>query len=157
MGQVDAFLKVPRPDGSKENLGLLQLDEPCLNQSKKSYLDLLIRQFYKGKRKNHNQSIHSIENAHKKQKEVAGWVADVEQVQKKKQAPSVFYSNKMPEIDHLMQVYRENITKEIGRDSGGQALTFQKSEIPLETLTEALCGVVGIPVHKQQQGFFFIK
>ena len=146
---------MPRPDNSNENLGLLQLDEPCLNQSKKSYLDLLIRQFYKGKRKNHNQNIHSIENAHKKHKEVAGWVADVEQVQKKKQAPSVFYSNKMPEIDDLMQVYQDNITKEIGKDSGGETLTYQKSEIPLETLTQALCGVIGIPVHGDQQSIFF--
>ena len=77
VGEVDAFLKVPKPDATKEHLGLLQLDEPCLNQSKRSYLDLLIRQFYKGRRKNHEQSIHSINNAHKKQKEVAGWINDV--------------------------------------------------------------------------------
>ena len=151
MGEVAAFLKVDKPDDTKEELGLVKLDEPCLNQSKRSYLDLLIRQFYKGKRKNHQQNIHSIENAHKKQKEVAGWVNDVEQVQKKKQAPSVFYSNKMPEIDQLMQVFQENITKDIGMDSGGDALTYQKSDIPLEVLTEALCGVIGIPVHKDDE------
>jgi intraflagellar transport protein 46 len=151
VGEVDAFLKVPRPDGSKENLGLMQLDEPCLNQSKRSYLDLLIRQFYKGKRKDHEQNIHSINNAHKKQKEVAGWINDVENVQKKKQAPSVFYSNKMPEIDRLMQVYDKNIIDDVGRESNGEVITYEKSEIPLETLTKAVCGVVGIPVHEEEQ------
>lgn len=151
VGEVDAFLKVPKPDGSKENLGLLQLDEPCLNQSKRSYLDLLIRQFYKGRRKDHHQNIHMIQNAHKKQKEVAGWISDVEQVQRKKQAPSVFYSNKMPEIDQLMQVFPENTADRIGKESSGEALSYQESDIPLETLAKALCGVVGIPVHGQSR------
>lgn len=151
VGEVDAFLKVPRPDGAKETLGLEQLDEPCLNQSKRSYLDLLIKQFYKGKRKDHHQHIHSIENAHKKQKEVAGWVSDVEQVQKKKQAPSVFYSNKMPEIDQLMQLFPENAAEQMGTGAGGDALGYQKSDIPLDTLAKALCGVIGIPVHQESR------
>ena len=46
VGEVDAFLKLPRPDGLKESLGLERLDEPALNMSKKSYLDLLIKEFY---------------------------------------------------------------------------------------------------------------
>lgn len=55
----------------------------------------------------------------------------------------------MPEIDDLMQVFQHNITKDIGNESNGDTLTYQKSEIPLETLTQALCGVIGIPVHGQ--------
>lgn len=32
VGEVDAFLKIPKPDGSQtENLGLIDLDEPKLN------------------------------------------------------------------------------------------------------------------------------
>ena len=151
VGEVDAFLKVPKPDATKEHLGLLQLDEPCLNQSKRSYLDLLIRQFYKGRRKNHEQSIHSINNAHKKQKEVAGWINDVENVQKKKQAPSVFYAQKMPDIDNLMQVFDEKITGEMGCEDSGETIAYQESEIPLEMLTKAVCGVVGIPVHGEEE------
>ena len=48
VGEVDAFLKIPRPDKREEVLGLYILDEPALNMKKKSYLDLLIKEFYKG-------------------------------------------------------------------------------------------------------------
>jgi intraflagellar transport protein 46 len=41
VGEVDAFLKIPKPDASPETLGLIDLDEPKLNQSKKAKLDLI--------------------------------------------------------------------------------------------------------------------
>jgi intraflagellar transport protein 46 len=31
VGEVDAFLKPPRPDKMSEGLGIFRLDEPCLN------------------------------------------------------------------------------------------------------------------------------
>ena len=154
IGEVDAFLKTPRPDESKEILGLEKLDEPCLNQSKRSYLDLMIKQFYKGKKKLHNQTIHSIQNAHKKSKEVAGWIQDVENLQKNKQAPSVFYSNKMPEVDDLMQNFDDKVQREVGgmeRGGEGQLLQFEESDVPLDLLTESLCGIVGIPVYSKEE------
>jgi len=40
---VDAFLKIPRPDGKDDNLGLTKLDEPSLNPSDPTVLDLQLR------------------------------------------------------------------------------------------------------------------
>lgn len=74
IGEVDAFLKIPRPDGKDEVLGFEKIDEPALNLSKKSYLDLLIREFYKGKARDLTRVVHSIENAHKNEKLVNGWI-----------------------------------------------------------------------------------
>ena len=153
VGEVDAFLKVPRPDGKRETLGLKRLDEPCLNQSKRSYLDLLIKQFYKGKRKQHDSKIYKIENAHKKSKEVLGWVNDVEELQKKKQAPSVFYSRKMPDIDSLMQPFSPQVREALeaqGAGKTGPALEFADSDVPIPTLTKSLCSLIGIPVYEQK-------
>jgi intraflagellar transport protein 46 len=31
VGEVDAFLKMSKPDGTKEDLGITMLDEPALN------------------------------------------------------------------------------------------------------------------------------
>ena len=45
--------------------------------SKKSYLDLLIREFYKGKVKDEKAEVHTISNSHKNPKLVSGWIADV--------------------------------------------------------------------------------
>lgn len=43
MGDIDAFIKVPRPDGKKDGLGLNVLDEPCLQQSDPAVLQLQLR------------------------------------------------------------------------------------------------------------------
>ena len=64
VGEVDAFLKIPRPDGEVEKLGLAIIDEPKLNQSKRAVLDLLLAEHGKVHRKDYKE-VHSIENAHK--------------------------------------------------------------------------------------------
>lgn len=40
VGEVDAFLKMNKPDGSAEDLGITQLDEPALNSEDKTVLEL---------------------------------------------------------------------------------------------------------------------
>lgn len=65
IGEVDGFLKVHRPDNIEERLGAEKLDEPALNMSKRSYLDLMIREFFKGKIRDDKKEIHTISNAHK--------------------------------------------------------------------------------------------
>ena len=47
VGDIDAFLKVGRPDGQDEMLGLEMLDEPSLQQSDPSVLDLRLRSVFK--------------------------------------------------------------------------------------------------------------
>ena len=47
VGDIDAFLKIDRPDGRNEILGLNVLDEPSLHQSDPSVLDLRLRSVYK--------------------------------------------------------------------------------------------------------------
>lgn len=40
VGEVDAQLKMPRPDGQTETLGIDILDEPCLNADDKTILTM---------------------------------------------------------------------------------------------------------------------
>jgi len=40
VGEVDAFLKMPKPDGNKEDLGITVLDEPALNSEDKTVIEL---------------------------------------------------------------------------------------------------------------------
>ena len=40
IGEVDSFLKMPKPDGQKEDLGIIVLDEPALNQEDKAVLEM---------------------------------------------------------------------------------------------------------------------
>lgn len=43
IGDIDAFLKVPRPDGKEDALGLIVLDEPSSKQSDPHVLSLEMR------------------------------------------------------------------------------------------------------------------
>lgn len=143
VGEVDAFLKLPRPDCIKESLGLERLDEPALNMSKKSYLDLLIKEFYKGKAKADKKEVHTVSNAHKNPKELHAWVKDVETVHKGKVAPTVFYNKKMPDIDALMQTWDSDF------ESVAQKINLMQSDvpIPLDSLSKICCNILDIPVH----------
>ena len=40
VGEVDAFIKPQRPDNNQESLGLSMIDEPTLNQSEPTILEL---------------------------------------------------------------------------------------------------------------------
>jgi hypothetical protein len=64
----------------------------------------MMNELMKKKKIGKNQTVHSIENASKNPKEIMGWINDVEEIQKNKQAPTVGYSRNMPDIDTLMQV-----------------------------------------------------
>ena len=71
VGEVDAFLKIPKPNLEAEALGLYQIDEPTLNQTKKSEMDYIIKEFYMGDTQLKNiDKVHSVEKAHKNPKEV---------------------------------------------------------------------------------------
>lgn len=43
VGDIDAFIKIPRPDGKADSLGLSVLDEPSAKQSDPTVLDLQLR------------------------------------------------------------------------------------------------------------------
>lgn len=76
VGEVDAFLKMPKPDGDKEDLGITQLDEPALNCEDKTVLELKYIQL-KNVVRAAPTTVDSIEGADKKPKEIARWINSV--------------------------------------------------------------------------------
>ena len=105
VGETDAFLKMPRPDGQPETLGLAELDEPCLNQSDKAKISMLLNTTNVRIRDEKYTKIHAIENAEKNPKQIMAWINSVAEIHKNKQPPSVSYSKAMPDINSLMQVW----------------------------------------------------
>lgn len=129
---------------SASSVSTSELIRPALNLSKRSYLDLLIREFFKGRVKEDQKEIHSIANSHKNPKQVLGWVADVEEIHKRRVPPSVFYSKKMPEIDTLMQAWDPDFEAALGKVRLGE------SSVPMSTeaLARVACSLFDIPVHE---------
>jgi intraflagellar transport protein 46 len=143
VGEVDAYLKIPKPDGQPETLGLFQIDEPALNQTKKSEMDYLIKEFYMGDTQE-LEKVHSIENAHKNPKEVQSWIQTIDSHQNKKSAPSVIYSKKMPEIDNLLEPWDsdfEHVVNQVPLPAGDM------TEVPMADLVKFTCMMLDVPVH----------
>lgn len=85
MGDVDEFLKPPRPDGKFEPLGLKMLDEPSVHQSDPAIMRKFLRAHMKGtgavNDDNDNDGedvIHHGDQEH--DAKIQQWISDVEQL-----------------------------------------------------------------------------
>ncbi len=91
--------------------------------------------------------MHNIVNAHKKPKEIQGWIDSVEKIQRNRFAPSVVYSNRMPDIDTLMQAW----DPEFERFLEDNPLPEVDLDIPIDDLARYACALLDIPVHEQNK------
>lgn len=145
IGEVDAFLKIPVPDGKPETLGIHTIDEPKLNQSRPEVLRKLLDELNllpKG-----DQKPASIANAQKNPKQIQIWIDSVDKIQKNRPAPSVVYSNKMPEIDTLLEPWNPDFEKVLDETQ----LPDADLDIPIEDLARFSCALLDIPVHEQNK------
>jgi len=117
IGDIDAFIKVPRPDGREDGLGLLVVDEPSSNQSDPHVLDLFFRTLSKQStsgESNQPTSVKSVEGSNVKA--IESWIRNISALQKNKPVQTVSYQRAMPSIDSLMQVWPqefEELVKEV--------------------------------------------
>jgi len=105
VGEVDAFLKMKKPDGTDEDLGITVLDEPCLNSEDKTVLELKYVQS-KNVVRSAPMDVDSIEGADKKPKDITRWISAVQDLHKTRPPPTVNYSKAMPEFDALMEEWQ---------------------------------------------------
>jgi intraflagellar transport protein 46 len=143
VGEVDAFIKMPRPDGQPETLGLNILDEPALNQSDKAKIHLMMLNTMKQYRGGKYNKVHAIKSADKNPKQILAWINSVNDIHKNKQPPSVSYSNRMPDVDSLMQVWPpevEDVLSEI-------KLPSEDLDVSLEEYCKMACNLIDIPVY----------
>lgn len=108
VGEVDACLKMPKPDGTKEDLGIAVLDEPALNHEDKTVLELKYVQS-KNVVRAAPMDVDSIESADKKPKEIARWINSVADLHKSRPPPTVNYTKAMPEFDDLMREWNPDM------------------------------------------------
>ena len=141
-GDIDAFLKPPRPDGAEDELGAKRLDEPAALQSDPTVLDLQLRALSK-KSGLDPVAVRALENADKNPKEVLKWVASIAELRRAAPPPSVRYSKPMPEVDALMQVWPEEFEAMLR----AVPLPPADLEVGVEEYARIVCGLLDIPVH----------
>ncbi|CAF3780686.1 unnamed protein product [Rotaria magnacalcarata] len=147
IGDIDAFLKVPRPDGKEDSLALAVLDEPSSRQSDPHVLNLQLR--YTSKQPistSLTNTIRRVSNADKNPKAIEEWVHNISKLQKAKTVDTIQYRKPMPDIDSLMQewpVQFEELLKET-------SVPPADVDTDLATYVDIACSLLDIPVYESR-------
>ncbi|KFM58578.1 Intraflagellar transport protein 46-like protein, partial [Stegodyphus mimosarum] len=145
VGDIDAFIKVPRPDGIADKLGLIVLDEPCAKQSDPTVLDLQLRAISK-ETTFKSVTVKTLENADKRPKEIDAWINSISNLHRSKPPPTVHYSRNMPDIETLMQEWPPEFEETLNQ----VGLPSADLDCSLEEYVELICGIMDVPVHKSK-------
>lgn len=145
IGEVDAFLKMPRPDGQPCDLGNVQLDEPALNPSDPSILDLKLVSLSKNQDVQ-PMEIRSIENAEKNPKEIENWVKRIEELNRGKPAATVMYTKRMPDIEQLMQVWMAEFEEYLQQNPLPDMADL---DLDLKDYIRVIASILDVPVYGQ--------
>ncbi|CAG9531373.1 unnamed protein product, partial [Cercopithifilaria johnstoni] len=148
VGDVDAFIKIPRPDEVEDDLGLISLDEPAMEQSDPIILNLKIRNELKDYTNTLVKDIpvKKLERADENIEEIEHWISSIKEIHRTKPPDVVIYGKPMPNIEHLMQEWPievENLLK-------NEQLPTAALDISLEEYVDICLALLDIPVQKSR-------
>ncbi|CAL8384700.1 unnamed protein product [Arctogadus glacialis] len=146
VGDIDAFLKVPRPDDKPDDLGLLLLDEPCVKQSDPRVLSLWLSEDTKQHHPTEVKKVSSIRSPHQEQKALDSWIESISELHRCKAPASVHYARPMPDVESLMQEWPAEVEELLGR----VALPSAELDCDLAQYVDIVCGLLDIPVYKNR-------
>ncbi|XP_057378481.1 intraflagellar transport protein 46 homolog isoform X1 [Daphnia carinata] len=141
VGDPDAFLKIDRPDGNTEFLGLALIDEPSLNQSDPSVLDLRLRSIYK--QSSAKKTVARTIEEGNKVKAIEKWIKDINELHRSKPLPTVNYNKPLPDIDTLLQEWNPDVEDILSEDK----ILPANLNCDLNFYTDVACGLLDIPVY----------
>lgn len=141
VGEMDAFLKVPPPDGARDELGLRVLDEPAASQSDSTVLELQLRAI--SKKQHGDVAVRSIDNAAKNPQEIDRWIKSIEDLHRSKHAVEVQYKRNMPDIELLMQEWPPEFEEALKNTK----LPGPEMQMSLEDYARVLCAIMDVPVY----------
>ncbi|XP_065553219.1 intraflagellar transport protein 46 homolog isoform X1 [Lathamus discolor] len=146
VGDIDAFLKVPRPDGNPDNLGLLVLDEPSTKQSDPTVLSLWLTENSKQHNITQQIKVKSVENAEKNPKAIESWIESINELHRCKPPATVHYTRPMPDIETLMQEWSPEFEELLGK----VGLPTAEMSCDLAEYVDMICAILDIPVYKSR-------
>lgn len=143
VGDIDAFLKVPRPDGKADSLGLLVLDEPSVKQSDPTVLSLWLSEETKQHGATELKKVTSVASPQTNPRAVDSWVESISALHRSKPPASVQYSRAMPDIDSLMQEWPTELEELLGR----LQLPPARLHCSPAQYADIVCSLLDIPVY----------
>eukprot|EP00126_Sphaerothecum_destruens_P006097 Sdes_comp19212_c0_seq1m10085 len=142
VGDIDAFIKVPRPDLKPDNLGFVVLDEPGTVQSDPTVLDLTLRAI--SKQANLQPiTVRHVKNAQKNPKAITKWITSLADLHKEKPLATMNYTKNFPDLEHLLQEWPIEYEELLN----GVKLPLASLEIELPQYVTMICNLLDIPVY----------
>lgn len=142
VGDIDAFIKIPRPDGVEDKIGLTVLDEPCTDQSDPAVLHLQLRTHSRSAGAAARQAVvKRIEDAEKNSKAIDKWIDDMNQLHRSKHPPAVHLNHAMLDIDSLMQQWPPQVEDKLNE----LQLDLSELDCDLPQLVDIVCNFLDIP------------
>ncbi|XP_070404813.1 intraflagellar transport protein 46 homolog isoform X1 [Nothobranchius furzeri] len=147
VGDIDAFLKVPRPDGKPDELGLMVLDEPSVKQSNPQVLSLWLSEESKQHQvTQHMKTVTSVARPQLHPRAVDSWVDSIGALHRSKPPASVQYSRPVPDIDSLMQEWPAELEELLGR----LQLPSARLACSLSQYVDIVCCLLDIPIYSSR-------
>jgi intraflagellar transport protein 46 len=143
IGTIDAFIKVPRPDGEQDPLGLTVLDEPTIGCSNPQILKMQLREKFcvVGSRETDGY-VGFLENNAQQHKAIASFLEGYDEIARNRPAPTIAYSYKMPDLEDLMQEWPPDMAEALA----ALPLPTTDMDLTLEEYSRVICAMLDIPV-----------
>uniref|UniRef100_A0A7S3JRL4 Intraflagellar transport protein 46 homolog n=1 Tax=Aureoumbra lagunensis TaxID=44058 RepID=A0A7S3JRL4_9STRA len=145
VGEMDPFIKVPRPDGELDNLGLICLDEPAAAQSDATVLELQLRAV--SKKQHGDVAVRSIEDAQKNPIEIDRWIHSIAELHRSKPQAQVNFRKPMPDIETLMQEWSPEIEDVLQNLDLMKNTNLADIDATLPEFIRTACALIDIPVY----------
>ncbi|OHT07775.1 hypothetical protein TRFO_23877 [Tritrichomonas foetus] len=147
IGAIDAFIKVPRPDGEQDPLGLILLDEPSIGCSNPQILKMQLREKFSvvsgASASQGDGYIGFIEKPTENGgKELSSFLESYDEISRNRAAPNIAYSYKMPELEELMDFWPDELEKAFN----SLPLPNADMDMSLEEFIRVYCALLDIPV-----------
>ena len=142
IGAIDAFIKVPRPDGQLDQLGLTVLDEPTIACSNPQILKMQLRERFGVVSQNDQGDgyISYIENPRENHK--APFFESYDEILRNRAPPSISYTYTMPDLEDLMEPWPEKFETTLN----SLPLPTADLDLSLEEYAKIICALLEIPV-----------
>jgi intraflagellar transport protein 46 len=142
IGQVDPMLKIPRPDGKYDGIGIARLDEVIESeQSNSAVVELQLRNWSKTIRS--NDAVRSIKNAAANAHQIDVWIQSVQDIHDNE--PQVHSENSdNATAKELLKPWPKELCNKL---EGTSELDIPSPDIDLNLLeySRVLCSLIGIP------------
>lgn len=143
IGAIDAFIKVPRPDGEQDPLGLTVLDEPTIGCSNPQILRMQLREKFGVVGSNDSDSyIGFIPSPNRNLKALTSFLESYDEISRNRAAPTMNYTYKMPDLQDLMQEW----SAEMDEALASLPLPSAEMDLSLDEYTRVICAMLDIPV-----------